>query len=299
MATVTEPKTREQWLEDRRSGIGASEAAAALGESPFKTAWELWLEKTGTIQPPDLSDKLYVRLGQVMERGVGEIYAEHSGRRVEFWPQTEVLRHGDIPWMLCTPDATQVDDSRGPGILSIKTTDQRFLKDWERDGIPLHYQIQAHQELAITGLEWGTVAVAFGRQTLKFFDFDRNQRFIDALTGKLEEFWRLIETRTPPAVDWTEGCARALFALHPQDNGATVDLPPEAAEWDAELQAAKERIKEAEKVATEYENLIKAAIGSNTFGRLPGGGSYSWKLQERASYEVKATSFRCLRRLKK
>lgn len=69
---ATAERTREDWLRDRLSGIGGSEAAAALGESPFKTVWELWLEKTGEVEQPDLSDRLYVRLGQVMERGVGK-----------------------------------------------------------------------------------------------------------------------------------------------------------------------------------------------------------------------------------
>jgi len=292
-------KTRAQWLQDRRSGIGASEAAAALGESPFKSPWELYAEKTGSIEPPDLSDKLYVRLGQVMERGVGEIWAEQTGREIEFWPQTEVLRHADRPHVLCTPDAFQFHPDRGRGSVSIKTTDERFLKDWERDGIPLAYQIQNQQELAITGLQWGTLAVAFGRRTLKSFEYDRNDRFIAVLLAKLDDFWRMIETKTPPAIDWTEGCGRALAALYPQDSGETVQLPAEAEEWDATLVAAKERIKEAEKTAAECENRLKAAIGIATFGRFQNGGGYSWKQQTRKAHEVKESTFRVLRRLSK
>lgn len=277
-AATGEPvRTRAQWLEDRRSGVGASEAAAALGESPFKSPWELYLEKTGAIEPPDLSDKLYVRLGQVMERGVGEIYADMSGRRVEFWPQTEMIRHPDRSWMLCTPDATQFDDSRGPGILSIKTTDERFLKEWERDGIPLHYQIQAQDELSIRNLPWGTVAVAFGRRTLKWYDFDRNQRFIEVLETRIDQFWRMVETQTPPPIDWTERCSKALQALHPQDNGQTIILPPEAADWDRYLRRVKRHIAILKRFKTEYENRIKAAIGDNSYGELPDGECYSWK----------------------
>ena len=33
-----------EWLEMRRTGIGASDAAAVLGISPFKTNVELWAQ---------------------------------------------------------------------------------------------------------------------------------------------------------------------------------------------------------------------------------------------------------------
>ena len=47
---------REAWLAGRRNGIGASDAPAALGISPFKSRGDLWAEKTGLVEPPDLSD---------------------------------------------------------------------------------------------------------------------------------------------------------------------------------------------------------------------------------------------------
>jgi putative phage-type endonuclease len=36
-----------EWLKWRSEGIGASDAAVILEESPFRTAYDLWLEKTG------------------------------------------------------------------------------------------------------------------------------------------------------------------------------------------------------------------------------------------------------------
>jgi predicted phage-related endonuclease len=36
---------RANWLEVRRQGIGGSDAAAAVGLSPYKSPLELWLEK--------------------------------------------------------------------------------------------------------------------------------------------------------------------------------------------------------------------------------------------------------------
>ena len=40
-------RTREQFLRERRSGIGGSDVAAILGLSRWKTAYQVWQEKTG------------------------------------------------------------------------------------------------------------------------------------------------------------------------------------------------------------------------------------------------------------
>jgi putative phage-type endonuclease len=50
---------RAEWLEVRKTGIGGSDAAAAVGLSPYKSPLELWLEKTNrdaTLPKPDPQD---------------------------------------------------------------------------------------------------------------------------------------------------------------------------------------------------------------------------------------------------
>jgi predicted phage-related endonuclease len=39
-------------LEERRTGIGGSDAATVLGINPFTTAYELYLDKLGEAQSP-------------------------------------------------------------------------------------------------------------------------------------------------------------------------------------------------------------------------------------------------------
>lgn len=51
--------SRADWLEVRRTGIGGSDAAAAVGLNPYKSQLELWLEKTGRdaeLPKPDPND---------------------------------------------------------------------------------------------------------------------------------------------------------------------------------------------------------------------------------------------------
>ena len=47
--------TREEWLAQRLTGLGASECATVLGLNPFQSPFQLWAEKTGVAEPEDLS----------------------------------------------------------------------------------------------------------------------------------------------------------------------------------------------------------------------------------------------------
>lgn len=311
MSTVAEPKTREQWLHERRSGIGASEAAVALGISPYKSPLALWAEKTGQIEPDDISGKLAVRLGLEMELAVGRIFGEESGRSVSAWPQHEVARHKDIPFLLCTPDAMEArakDTQVYDGALQIKTAGRSQVSSWFPNGggllrvaadAPMEYQVQLAQEIEVLGLSWGTLVCAIDRDYLVYFDMERNERFAEVLITKLADFWDMVETKRQPQPDWTESTREALVKMHPKDLGGTVELPSEAAQWDAELQEAKGRLKELEQTIAERENRLRAAIGDNTFGVLPDGTRYSWKHQTRKSYVVNEAEYRVLKKLKK
>jgi len=42
-----------EWLEVRKTKLGASDAPAILGISPYKTAYQLFLEKMGLVQDED------------------------------------------------------------------------------------------------------------------------------------------------------------------------------------------------------------------------------------------------------
>jgi hypothetical protein len=43
----TKDLERDDWLEVRRTGIGSSDAAAAIGLNPYQSQLELWMQKTG------------------------------------------------------------------------------------------------------------------------------------------------------------------------------------------------------------------------------------------------------------
>ena len=62
--------SRAEWLAGREAihGIGASEAAAAIGESRRKSRIDLWREKTGRKEPEDLSGVPPYRMEELRRR---------------------------------------------------------------------------------------------------------------------------------------------------------------------------------------------------------------------------------------
>ena len=62
--TVEEMKDRKAWLKLRNSGLGGSDASVIMGMNPWKSRLALWAEKTGEIEPEELSGNQRVYWGQ-------------------------------------------------------------------------------------------------------------------------------------------------------------------------------------------------------------------------------------------
>ena len=134
MATDTKPlipddvaqavlSPRDAWLAKRKTLLTASDAAAALGHNPYKSAVELWSEKTGLVDPPDLSGNEAVEFGIRLEPVICEAFASRTGRRVVAELPYHLVRDKDHDWLGCTPDARQRSaDHTGQGNLQIKTS---------------------------------------------------------------------------------------------------------------------------------------------------------------------------------
>ena len=92
-------KDRAEWLEARKDGLGASDAAALLGLSPWKTNVQLWEEKCGLVIPEDIGDKPYVRYGNDAEPLLRSFFAlDHPEYRVSFTPY-KIIKHQDLPFI--------------------------------------------------------------------------------------------------------------------------------------------------------------------------------------------------------
>ncbi|WP_431819700.1 YqaJ viral recombinase family protein [Burkholderia sp. F1] len=261
----TKDMPREEWLEVRKSGIGGSDAAAAVGLSPYQSQLELWLEKTGRADglcrpdPDDTTSPTY--WGTLLEPIVSASYTKQTGNRVR--RVNAVLRHPTIPWMLANLDR-EIVGVPDVQILECKTAGEFGSRLW-RDGVPEYVQIQVQHQLAVTGKQAAHVAVLLCGQALEVHRIERD----DALIGRLIElearFWRFVESDTPPPADGSESADRALRHLYP-GNGGTVDFSDDRllSSTFADLVAVRADIEARQAIEATLKQQIQQAMGDAT-----------------------------------
>jgi putative phage-type endonuclease len=254
---------RDDWLKVRKSGIGSSDAAAAVGLSPYKSQLELWLEKTGRdseLEQPDPKDTTHpVFWGTLLEPIVAAAYTQQTGNRVR--KINAVLRHPTVPFMLANLDR-EVVGAQGVQILECKTAGEFGSRLW-RDGVPEYVQLQVQHQLAVTGKHAADVAVLLCGQSLQVFRIERD----DALIGRLVElearFWQYVETDTAPAVDGSESADRALRCLFPRDTGNAIDFADDRnlSATFADLVTVRADIETREQLEAKLKQSIQQAMG--------------------------------------
>jgi putative phage-type endonuclease len=219
----TKELSRSEWLEVRKSGIGGSDAAAAIGLSPYMSPLELWLIKTGrdaNLPRPDADDTTEpVYWGSLLEPIVAASYTKQTGNRVR--RVNAVLRHRSIPFMLANIDR-EVVGVPDVQILECKTAGEFGARLW-REGVPEYVQVQVQHQLAVMGKRAADVAVLLCGQKLDVHRIERDDALIARLIPLEAAFWRYVETDTPPPADGSESADRALRYLYP-GTGGTVDF---------------------------------------------------------------------------
>ncbi len=266
--------TAEQ-KQQRTQGIGGSDAAVVVGLSPFKSPYQLYLEKRGEAPTSD-EETLAMKFGTLLEEPIAQHYCDVTGRVVRRQP-TAV--HAEYPFMLANIDRQILKDSRGPGVLEVKTTNE-----WSGRGIqtaadiPDHYYLQAQHYLAVYDYAWASFAVLVGGQRFVWFDVDRHDEVIAELIRQEAEFWERVQTGDPPPIDGSARTSDLLKRLYPKDTGKVLTMDaPELVEAARLLVSAKAVAKQAEADITLYENRLKSAMGDASEAVVPGFGSITWK----------------------
>lgn len=187
--------TREQWLAERRTGIGGSDAAVIAGVSKWRTPYELWAEKRGESAGQD--DNMDMLIGRALEPDIRQRYANQTGRAVLL--PDGILRHPSHEWMLATVDGF-TDDHR---LLEIKTA--RSGPEWGEPGsaeIPPAYLLQVQHYLAVTALQVADVAVMFKDRrapSVEVYEVPADAELQGMLIEAEAEFWRSVVDGVPPS----------------------------------------------------------------------------------------------------
>lgn len=275
----TRGMSREQWLEERRKGIGGSDAAAILGVSPYKSAYSIWADKMGYGQD---EDNEAMRQGRDLEQYVVRRYAEKSGHNVV--RMNAILVSREFPWMRANIDRRIIGQGEGFLGLECKTSKDVFLNKFKNGEYPIEYYAQCMHYMAVTGAErWYLAVVVYGTEVFTF-EIKRDEEDIKRLIEAEEAFWKgYVATGVQPPTDGSKSTSEALKQVYPV--GIASGLKTAADESRLEqLWRIKTDIKKLEGREKELENAIKAEMGE---AELLTGIEYSasWKTQARKTFD--------------
>ena len=274
--------SREQWLALRRKSIGGSDAAAVMGISPYKSPYALWAEKTGKVNPGDISDREAVREGNDLEDYVAKRWMEDTGKKLR---QANCMFYNSAyPYAHANVDRMVVGESAG--FEAKTTTDYRILQQLRQGRYPDAWRLQMLHYMMVTGRQrWYLGVLCFGKG---FFTFtlDRDEAAISALAAVEERFWQYVTDGTPPKVDGSDSTLAALAELLAASVSETKDLS-DIGHHVTDYVVLEEKIKALTKEQNGHKAEIMQFMGQAERGTY-GDVSVSFKTQNRSSFDRKA-----------
>lgn len=244
---------RADWLEQRRAGIGSSDASALFGLSSYESPYSLWEQKTGKA-PLDLpvtprTEELR-EWGNRLEPVVLQAVSDHLG--IQLYKPEVGYHHPDRAWQRANLDGWDPTQGR-PAELKTADSSQRPL--WVGQ-VADHAEIQVHHSAIVTGADHAIVAALVGGNQLHVHEITINKNIVDMMQEVEAKFWHHVETDTPPPLDGHKRTLEALtreWAHKPGPREVTVG---EVEHWWREATEAADIIKQQK----ERENRAKAHL---------------------------------------
>jgi len=270
----------EQVLEmNRRTYIGGSDTAAILGVSPWKSAFQLYQEKTGEYQEEvtPAKQKIFNRGKRwepiVIEMLVDEL--EDRGHDVKIVTRNQRYIDAEFGFMAAEIDLElRIDGEFVNG--EMKTVHPFAAKDWgeqDTDEIPIYYTSQVLHGQMITGRNKTVVAALIGADDLRVHFVERDDELIQIIRGKEIEFWNRIQNREAPEPTTAEDIKR----LYQFDSGVVLEADIELLDLIAEASNKKTELKVIEARLESLTTMIKARMGESALLLHNGQKLATWK----------------------
>lgn len=261
-------------IKNRDNRIGGSDAGTILGLNPWKSPYTLWAEMTGAIERPDISNKIAVWEGTVLEEAVAKRFLEESGLKVQRSNAEYSLK--EYPFIVGHIDRKIVCENAG---LECKTTSQLAKTEYAEGEIPPQYYAQCQFYMAVTGFDHWYIAILQHSKAFYWMKMDRDEEYIQAMIPKLCKFYGQVRTFEAPEIDGSESTEDTIKTIYPTgyDDGEVKDLSQFSASLE-QLEEIKTQVKDLNDAKREIENKIKAKLGDMTVGTAP-GWKITWKNQ--------------------
>ena len=249
--------SREEWLDERKKGIGGSDAATVMGLNPFSSKLHLYADKKGLI--PEREDNEQMKQGRDLEDYGAQRWMEATGKKVR--RNNHILYNDEYPFAFANIDREVVGER---SVLEIKTTSVYNKTDFQGGEIPPYYYVQVMHYLAVTGYERAYLAVLVLNKGFYEFTIERNQGEIDALMEAEKDFWENhVLAGVEPAPD---GSDSSMEVLKGWDRTDGTEILVGADELFDELEMTDTQLKDLNKYKEQLRQTLIQQLGNKTRG---------------------------------
>lgn len=277
----TKDITKEEWLKYRTTGIGGSDVSVLAGLNPFKSVYQLWLEKTGQIEPL-LSDNEFTHFGNLLEPIVRKEFTERTGIKVR--QKNMLLQSDEYPFMIADLDG--VINENGKLIIFEAKTASNYKKEiWEQE-VPAEYLLQVQHYMGVTGAKQTYIAALIGGNHFCYHLVERDDEMIEKIIAMEKYFWEVnVLGGVEPALDGSEATTKYFNEKFNQSNGEIIELPEEALEMCQEYEKLSKQLKDLEQTKDAIANQLKNYLQEAEIG-IVGDRKVSWKQIRKNTFDV-------------
>lgn len=177
----------KEWHDLRKTKIGASDSPVIMGVSPWKTAYELYLEKMmGTEQ--EISPSM--ARGTALEESARERFQDKTG--ILMMPQVVLSKERE--WQMASLDGISFD---GTSILEIKHAKKEVIAMAVQGELPDYYMIQIQHALDTTGAAKCYYVVSDGEKDV-WVEVFPNKELIQRIREANEKFYACMKSGEAP-----------------------------------------------------------------------------------------------------
>ena len=155
--TIIPQETEEDFLENRKKGLGCSDASAILGYNPWMSNTKLYDLKCEIIDN-DFKTNDAIEFGNNMESYLHDIFFLQYPNMIPYSTKDISLVSNEKPYILANLDGFMQDENGRFGVLEIKTVNTKF-GPWYKEEIPMYYLCQLMHYMYVTGADF---AIMYG-----------------------------------------------------------------------------------------------------------------------------------------
>lgn len=233
MKVVNYSQGSDEWLEWRRGGVTASDAAVLLGVSPYKTKWRLWAEKIGYAKEEDLSANPMVRHGKRYEDEARQAYES---------------KHDEMLLPVCVESLYDntlkasldgLDSNTRP--IELKCPTEKTFNEVKALGEASEayklYNPQVQFQLLVTGANDGVLAFWFDGELIEF-TIKADAKIQQVLQQDAGILWQQVLSGKEPDKD----PIRDLYIPKDDESAQWKDLSGQYINYETEVEELKEKI---------------------------------------------------------